>query len=391
MATARRATADGERREIPVPPLPVGTAGAADGPSRVRGRGAVAGDPEPTGGPRRRSTRGRNAVTAAERDGPPTGDPELARLEAAAADARPDQLSLFAPGPRGRLTPLLGGLGAIEHGSSLELARSWYRRELEQGRRPRNTVESYCYDLKVLDDLVGPKAIDQVDRRDIARFLGDATSRVTRKRRLTSARRFFRFLIDDARVLTVDPTDGFYPHEIPLQMPVPLFADEQKAMLDAAADDAPWALPAVWLMLRLGLNRGELLALRRDEVDLTDPERPVVWVVHEPGAKRGRERRLAADAEFAAIYAAYLEDQEPVDRLFPYGPPAVNVMVDRVREAAGIAKEVTPATLRHTFAVEKAKAGADEDQLVALLGLADDPRSRRSVERYVRLAAPPLA
>jgi integrase/recombinase XerD len=65
-------------------------------------------------------------------------------------------------------------------------------------------------------------------------------------------------------------------------------------------------------------------------------------------------------------------------------------MVDRVRAAAGIEKEVTPQTLRHSFAVDRARAGATEEELLAVLGLADDPRNRSSVQRYLKLAAPPL-
>jgi integrase/recombinase XerD len=61
-------------------------------------------------------------------------------------------------------------------------------------------------------------------------------------------------------------------------------------------------------------------------------------------------------------------------------------MVDRVRKAADISKAVTPQTLRHTFAVERARDGADQEQLLALLGLSDDPRNRASVDRYIKLA-----
>jgi integrase/recombinase XerD len=332
----------------------------------------------------------RDGLTAEERALPFTDDPALLRLEERAAAEAPDQLELFAPGAPGRFAPPLGGLPPLEPGSSLELARAWYRRELEQGRRPRNTIESYCYDLAVLQALIGPKPIAAIDRGDIATFLGRANGRATRKRRLTSARRFFRFLIEDARVLGADPTDGYYPHTIPLRSPVPLFADEQAALLAAAAEDEPWSLPAIWLMLRLGLTRGELLALRRDHVDLEDPERPVVYVFYDDPAKRGKERKLGADAEFAACYAAYLEARSPIDDLFPYGPQAVNGMVERVRHAAGLRKEITPQSLRHTYAVEKAKAGADEAHLLALLGLADDPRNRASVRRYLKLAEPAL-
>ncbi|MBW3632935.1 MAG: tyrosine-type recombinase/integrase, partial [Chloroflexi bacterium] len=84
------------------------------------------------------------------------------------------------------------------------------------------------------------------------------------------------------------------------------------------------------------------------------------------------------------------EARSPVDLLFPVGPQAVNGMVDRVREAAGIQKEVTPQTLRHSFAVDRAQAGATEEDLLAILGLADDARNRASVQRYLKLAAPPL-
>jgi integrase/recombinase XerD len=331
-----------------------------------------------------------DGLTAEERERPYSDDPTLLAVEERYADAAPDQLSLFAPGPAGAFTPVLGGLPALTPHSSLELARAWYRRELEQAGRPTNTVESYCYDLAILEKLIGPKPIDAITQSDIARLLGDANGRATRKRRLTSARRFFRYLIDDARVLQADPTVGHYPHAIPLRSPVPLFAAEQEALMAAATADETWSLPAIWLMLRLGLSRSELLALRREHIDLEVPDNPVVYVFYDDPAKRGKERKLAAGERFAAIYAAFLAERSPVDLLFPVGPQAVNGMVDRVAKAAGMQKEVTPQTLRNTFAIDRARDGATEDDLLALLGLADDARNRASVQRYLKLAAPPL-
>lgn len=338
-----------------------------------------------------RADRRRDGLTTAERERPLSGSPALDALEADARAARPDQLELFAPGPNGRFTPLLGGLPPLEPSSSLELARAWYRRELEQGKRPRNTIDSYSYDLAVMQQLIGAKPIAAIDRADIANYLAQSKGRSTRKRRLTSARRFFRYLIDDARILESDPTEGFYPHAISLRSPVPLFAPEQAALLAAAAEDEPWSLPAIWLMLNLGLTRGELLGLKREHIDLTDPDQPVVYIFYDDVTKRGKERKLAADRRFAEILGAYLGAKSPVDDLFPYGRAAVNGMVDRVRHAARLRKDITPQSLRHTFAVERARAGADEHQLLALLGLADDPRNRASVRRYLKLAEPPLS
>ena len=191
-------------------------------------------------------------------------------------------------------------------------------------------------------------------------------------------------------MLRHDPTEGHYPHTIPLRSPVPLFPSEQEAILAAAAADEAWSLPAIWLMLRLGLTRSELLALRRGHIDLDDPAAPVVYVSYEDPAKRGKERKLAAGDAFATVYVAYLEARAPIDVLFPVGPQAVNGMVERVRAAAGIDKEVTPQTLRHSFAIDRARAGATEEELLAVLGLADDPRNRASVQRYLKLASAPL-
>ena len=242
----------------------------------------------------------------------------------------------------------------------------------------------------VLEHLIGPKPLNRITGSDIARYLGEASSKSTRKRRLTSARRFFHYLIEDAKVLKFDPTDGFYPHRIPAGTPRPLFANEQDLMLAAARADEAWSAVAVWLMMRLGLTRAELLALQRDHIDRTDPERPIVHIYYEDVARQGKERKLAADETFSELYDAFLEQRDPSGILFPVGRQAVNGMVERVRRAAGIEKEVTPTTLRQTFAVDEARKGADEDQLLALLGLADDPRNRATVRGYIAQAAPPV-
>jgi integrase/recombinase XerD len=329
----------------------------------------------------------RDGLTAEERERIPE-DPSLAALEKRAAPVRPDQLALFTTTAHGELTPAVGGMTPLAATSSLALARTWYRRELEQARRPKNTIEAYTNDLAVLEHLIGGKSINAITRRDIARYLGEANSRTTRKRRLTSARRFFDYLIRTARVLKEDPTDGYYPHGIQLRSPVPLFPDEQERLLAAAAEDEPWSATAIWLMMRFGLARAELLALERDHIDRTTAPAPTVYVFYADAAKRGKERHLLTTPEFAEALDRFIEARDPRGALFPVGPQAINGMVERVRRAAGIDKDVTPNVLRHTFAVDQARAGADQAHLLALLGLADDPRNRASVNRYLRLAEP---
>lgn len=341
--------------------------------------------------PPRSRFRGRDGVTAEERERPPSDLPRMVEVEKRVHLARPDQLPLFEYLPESpHEATIPTNLSELTAGSSLPLARSWYRHTLERSKRPWNTIESYSYDLTVLENLIGPKPLNRITNGDIAKYLGEASSKTTRKRRLTSARRFFRYLIEDAKVLKFDPTEGYYPHAIQLRLPVPLFASEQKALMEAARVDEPWSAAAIWLMMRLGLTRSELLALKRDHIDRTDPHEPVVYIFYDDVTKQSKERKLAANSEFSELYNAFLEERNPADALFPVGRQAVNGMVDRVRRAAGITKDVTPNTLRHTYAVEAARGGADVQQLLTLLGLADDPRNRGSVARYIRLAEPAL-
>lgn len=302
--------------------------------------------------------------------------------------ATPSQPPLFDLTTRGNFAPLIGGVGALTASSQLPVARWWYRRHLEQSQHPRNTVESYLYDLAIFEQIVGLKPIDTITARDVARYLGESNTRSTRKRRLTSVSGLFKWLVVTARILEEDPTESFYPDHIPLKTPRPLFAAEQAAILDAAAKDASRSVAMIWLMLRLGLTRGELLGLRGDHIDLVDPERPTIYVFYDNPRWRGKERKLEADATYAALHQTFIAEYRPIERLFEMLPQSVNKLTERVARAAGIAKQVSPQTLRDTYAVEQARDGADEQRLLALLGLADDPRNRMSVRRYIKLAAP---
>jgi len=301
------------------------------------------------------------------------------------ADFQPPLFDVISPGAYG---PRISGVAALTPESPLPVARYWFRRYLEQSQHPKNTIESYLYDLSIFEQVIGLKTIDSVTARDIARYLGEANTRSTRKRRLTSVSQLFKWLTNSARMRDSDPTESFYPDHIPLKTPRPLFDAEQRAILDAATRDSSRTALMVWLMLRLGISRGELLTLRREHIDFTDPNNPVVYIYYDNPRWRGKERKLVADADCAALHEAFVNEYVPIDLLFEMLPQSVNKLVERVAKAAGISRHISPQTLRDTWAVERARDGADEHQLLALLGLADDSRNILSVRRYIKLAAP---
>jgi integrase/recombinase XerD len=340
-----------------------------------------------------RGTRGSETTAVGREAAMPTRQTRRAAVLEVGPEGRvvAQQPPLFELNREGALTPAVGVMPDLTSTASLEVARWWFRRSLETNGHPFNTVESYCYDLSLLQHHIGPKPVDRITPADIGSFLDQSHTRATRKRRLTSIGSFFDYLVKSAAVLRFDPSDGFVPEHIPLKTPNPLFNNEAEALLEAAARENTRTHVMIVLMLQMGISRGEMLTLRRDHIDLSEPARPVVHILYENPRWRGKERRLAAPAGFDVAYLAFLNDYQPLGPLFEMLPQSINKMVERVARAAGITKRVTPQLLRDTYAVNQARAGADEDKLLALLGLADDPRNRVSVQRYMKLAAPPLA
>lgn len=273
-------------------------------------------------------------------------------------------------------------LPRLRVGSPVAEAAEYFRLDLERKRRPANTVDSYLYDLTILARLVPTKSINQVSSADIGRFLADANSTATRKRRLTSVRQFYRFLIQEAHVLSIDPTNDVFPNRIELREVRPLSVAEQSVLLDAAASDEPWSLVAIVLMMCVGLSRSEILTLERGQVDRSDPTTYRVQITSYDLRKPARNRTIEAGHPFPEVYEEFLHQVDPERLLFPIGFQAVNAMVDRVRKRAGLTRSVSPRLLRETCIGLRLARGETEDHILHDLGMAPDLRNRQSIRRF---------
>ncbi len=296
------------------------------------------------------------------------------------------QLSFLDDASQPRETEHIDDRPPIVSSTTLATARVWFRQHLLDLGRPHNTVESYIYDLVVLEHRITDKPISRISETDIALYLADASSKVTRKRRLTSVKAFFKYLVEDLKVLKIGPAESFIPHPLEHKRPEILTPDEQKAIIGAALDDEAWSAPAIWLMLHLGVGRSELLALKRDHIDRTAEPGPEILIAYDTPGKLGKQRTLVADHIFAMMYTNFLETRNPTDTLFPYGPQAVNGMVERVARHAGIKRRITPQLLRQTAAVEMARTGKGVNEMLAILGMANDARNRETVRIYIDMA-----
>ncbi|CAN5552726.1 hypothetical protein BH23CHL5_BH23CHL5_05630 [soil metagenome] len=303
----------------------------------------------------------------------------------------PAQLSMFghAVGLAGTASRKLV-IETITRSSSLSQARSSYQQHLKANGLSDATVHSYSYDLARFADRVGNCRVCEITDRHVADFLGLATNQSSRKRRLTTLRSFFLFLIETSGALHLDPTECFRPPSVPLKQLQVLTSDEQRLMIAAADRDEAWSGLAVRLMLRMGLARSELLALTVQHIEFGENGELLVSIEENVPRRRPRSRSLSAAGDLSCTYQLFLERALPQIRLFPMGYQAINGMVQRVGKAAGRDAPVTPQMLRHTFGVEFAKTGADVHDLIRVLGLVDEARNRKSVERYLAEARSPI-
>src|SRR6266704_5995845 len=208
--------------------------------------------------------------------------------------------------------------------SSLTACFIPYQQDLRLRGKSDYTVTCFLSDLKMFSDFVGQDTpVGRITKEKLTDWLmklkfgtsGQTPAPKTMARRVTFLKNFFSWLASE-NVIHEDPAAS-----LALERPLPplpqlLFADEVQRLLDAASSD-PRCHCLVYLVLHAGLKKEELMALKVDHIDLTDPQTPML-TVHFPAStgKQHRERKLALRAEFTTILKEYRAKYHPTDELF---------------------------------------------------------------------------
>jgi site-specific recombinase XerD len=246
----------------------------------------------------------------------------------------------------------------------------------------------------------GIVTVSDVRPAHLRRFLADEATRrpapSSQARTVAALKCFFRFLLENEEI-DRDPALVLRTPKKRETLPDVLDRSELARLLDATERDDVWERKHVGkrerdrLLLALfayaGLRRSELLGLDWADVDL---ERRLLKVRK---AKGGRQRIVPIHPALEPLFIDYLQvrahDPEPALFVGVQGRRLSQTIMTqtflRYARAAGVTerKRVTPHTLRHVFASELLRAGANIRQIQELLG----HKHLDSTQRYTRVTA----
>lgn len=270
-----------------------------------------------------------------------------------------------------------------------------YKQELMLRGKSEHTVTCFLSDLKMFGDFVGQDTpVGRVTKEQLTDWLmmlkfgtkGAMPAPKTMARRVTFLRNFFSWLSRE-QIIREDPAASLVLERPLPPLPQLLFDDEIQRLLNAAADDIR-CYCLIYLTLHAGLKKEELMRLKVQYVDLTDPQMPLI-TIHFPATtgKQHRERRLALPSEFTDIFQRYLQKYHPTEELFVCTDRNLNYILNRAVKAAEINKRVTLQLLRDTFAVQQLRNGTPPESLREKMGLSGEAWLE-SREKYRRLAFP---
>lgn len=251
----------------------------------------------------------------------------------------------------------------------------------------RNTLVSYRGDLlKFAQWLRKKNSISLLDTRqqEIEEYLAHqvlvakASARTT-SRELSSLKRFFRFELRQGKI-KADPTLRIDAPKLPRSLPKSLTEGDVESLLDAPQVEKLLGLRDKTMLETLyagGLRVSELVGLTIPQVSL---DMGVVRVL----GKGAKERLVPLGEEALTWIGRYLDEARPdllngkvSDALFvtARGQPMTRqgfwYLLRRYCAQAGLAKTVSPHTLRHAFATHMLNHGADLRVVQLLLGHAD--------------------
>ena len=255
-----------------------------------------------------------------------------------------------------------------------------------------NTSAAYQNDLYQLADFAQGQAAGRsvmpswanFGRQDILSYLLNLKERnyaaTTQARKVAAAKSFFSFLLDEGRIKS-NPTENISSPKVGKSLPDAISISQVRQLIDQPArlstPEARRDRAMLELLYASGMRVSELVSLNLGDVDAQDGNVRCL-------GKGNKERLIPIYNQAAETVADYARDIRPLLARSDTEPALfLNQRGDRLTrqglwqilkghaKSAGLGKQVTPHTLRHSFATHMLNGGADLRSVQELLGHAN--------------------
>ena len=245
-----------------------------------------------------------------------------------------------------------------------------------------NTVASYRSDVKAflawISSLGGHGSLRAVDSEDIQAFLAshsESLSKRSQARELSALTSFFDWLVIEGERKD-NPCDVVDAPKIGRYLPAVLSIDEVSAIIDGVDTRSPKGVrdKAILEMLYgCGLRVSELCSLLISHVYVEEGFVRIVGKGNKERLVPMGESAASAFTEWIAVRGeAFAPEYSDISFLNRFGKPLSRISVFKlVREyalLAGVTKEISPHTFRHSFATHLIENGADLRVVQEMLG-----------------------
>lgn len=251
--------------------------------------------------------------------------------------------------------------------------------KLELKQYSNNTVKSYVSCFEKFINHFKEQSIDTLNENDIRNYLQYLIQVHRSKSYINQAINSIKFYYE----VVLGMPNRFYAIERPLKdkkLPIVLSKENVRKLIDNTNNIKHRCI--VSLLYSAGIRRSELLNLKLENIDSSR------MLIRVEDAKGNKDRYTLLSNTTLADLRKYFKEYVPQLYLFEgqdggqYSPNSVGKIITNATIKAGIKKQVTPHTLRHSFATHLLESGTDLRYIQLLLGHS----STKTTEIYTHVA-----
>lgn len=265
------------------------------------------------------------------------------------------------------------------------LSRAWvampplFKETLVKLRYSEATVENYMSQFHAFLSFIFPRSADTISDSDIHTYMlflvEERRVSLSTQNQAINAIKFYleKVMRGERKVCYVERPRSED------KLPTVMSEEEIRRLLSATTNVKHKCI--LFVLYSAGLRMSEILALKQTDLDA---DRGLIMVRN---AKHNKDRVTLLSKVAHEYIRHYCELYQPQHWLFegpgmkPYSPRSINAIIKRSAKRAGITKNISAHTLRHSFATHLLERGTDLRYIQNLLG----HESSLTTERYAHV------